>query len=198
MKRVVIVSQDFFPNVGGIARYLENFITKYLSSCEVYVITDKKYASTDYSMKNYHVKFFDFDLFSSFQKRQNTNIQLVEQIVALSPDALIFGYIRTHTEITQEIKIRLSLLKTFLICHAKEIIFNKVKKTSFEGKQKGYISEEIPLYQKILGEFDYLIAVSEFTRSLVLPYNENVIVFHPPITPPVKRVMNQVKKRFFV
>lgn len=186
--KVVIISQDFYPKVGGIATHLDLFIERYLFDCEVHVILPYDFSSIDYSKKNYFpyfVNFFPFD-FNSIN-RDLTNGVILSLLNDIHPDTIIFGYIRSHPEIGQFYKDKHPFVKLFLIAHAKEVFFNEILITNVSGGHKGYTKSEIDFYKKTINSFDYILPVSTFTRYLLQSkgIKTKMTVVNPSIKEPV-------------
>lgn len=187
--KAVVVSQDFYPKIGGIARYLDSFIEKYLFDFEVHVIAPREVCeATDYSNKDYYVHTANFSPFDfNTDQRRNSNEEIIRILSDIDPYCVFLGYIRSHPEALLNYRKKNSLVRIFAIAHAKEIFFNRAKPTNINGSQKGFSSEEIFFYKQVLNQFDFLMPVSSYTLSILNEKGVNkpkTIVVNPPITPP--------------
>lgn len=84
-------------------------------------------------------------------------------------------------------KKKKSSVRLFAIAHAKEIFFNRANPTNVNGSQRGFSNEEIYFYKQVLNQFDFLMPVSTYTRSILHEKGVNkpkTVVVNPPIDPP--------------
>jgi phosphatidylinositol alpha-1,6-mannosyltransferase len=187
--KAVVISQDFYPKIGGIARYLESFIEKYLSDFEVHVITPREICDgVDYSNKDYYIHSTDFSPFDFNNiQRRNSNEKITQILSNIDPCCIFLGYVRSHPEALLDYRKNNTLVKLFAISHAKEIFFNIANPTNVNGSQRGFLSEEIYFYKQVLNQFDFLMPVSKYTQLILYQNGVNkpkTVVVNPPVNPP--------------
>lgn len=197
--KVLLVSQDFYPMKGGIATYLIQIIKNYFSRDKPKVLIPNNITKRkNFPEIKFPIEKIKFEPFVLPSKRSNK--QFLKKLREFKPDLVLFGYIRSHPEIMREYKKINSSVKWGIVCHAKEIFLDEaiVKRTNDKGKQKGYTKKEVREYKNILNSADFLLCVSNFTKSLLKKQgikNKNIFVISPLLNKIPKR--NKISKKEF-
>jgi phosphatidylinositol alpha-1,6-mannosyltransferase len=168
--KVILISQDFYPITGGIATYLLQIYRNYFNLEDFSVIVPENISKReDYKKFNFKVDRVRFSPFESPTKRKKENKRLLGILKNEKPDLILFGYLRSHSEIGEAYKKINPKCKYGIVLHAKEAFLDSsiTKNTNNNGKQKGYTEEEVVHYKKILNQSDFLITVSRFTKRLL-------------------------------
>ena|SRR3989344_5420458 len=183
--KILMISQDFYPLKGGIAIYLLQLYERYFSKEDFRAMIPKSISKrkrlNDLSFK---IKRLDFYPFITPSERKEKNKEFIDYLKKFKPDVVLFGYIRSHPEVIDKYKKINPNVKWGVILHAKEAFFDSAmtEKTNKSGSHKGYTSQEIKEYKKILEFADFLVCVSNFTKKLIEKQgirNDNVFVVHP-------------------
>lgn len=169
--RVVLISQDFYPMKGGIARHLLNLYKYYLKDTDFSAIIPIGIGSAN-KLKKLPFKVYqtDFSPFKEESKRKDENNKILSLLGRIKPDRIIFGYLRSHPETGIEYRKLNPKVKIGLIAHAKELFIKKAvtSKTNVNGAQKGYSVRESNFYINILKDMDYIFCVSNFSKDLLI------------------------------
>ncbi len=193
-----MITQDFLPLKGGIASYLYSIWEKYLQKTDFRVIIPE-YIIDD-TIKN-----LPFQIISSSFKpfniadfeREKCNDSLMQKIKNIAPDILLFGYLRSHTELGIRYKQINPKSRYGLIMHAKEAFLTLPLEntTNFSGSHKGYTPEEIRLYKSVIMNADYVFTVSDFTKNLLQnqELQREYITLHPSLKE--NTIITQTKSR---
>jgi len=194
--KVILISQDFYPLRGGIARYLLQIYENYFKESDFKAIVPKNISKkSDYNNFKFLVHRFVFTPFKTFDKRKNENRKLLAFLEKEKPDLILFGYLRSHPEVAEEYKKINPNCKYGIILHAKEAFFDssKTKKTNNKGVQKGYSLNEILDYKNILNKADFLITVSNFTKKLIK--NQKIKNKFFVINPLLTKIPHEIKEK---
>ncbi|MEK6927923.1 MAG: glycosyltransferase family 4 protein [Nanoarchaeota archaeon] len=190
MIKVVLISQDFFPMNGGIARYLMQIYKKYLSETNfeaiipIALIKDKSIAKLPF--KVHGVDFKPFNINDKY--REKANKQILCLVNKIKPDILLLGYLRSHPEIALIYKKFNPKSKFGIFIHAKEAFIDSciINKNNTNGiYQRGYTKLEAKFYKKILNLADFIFTVSKFSRNLLIKQNilkKNISVLNPALS----------------
>lgn len=168
--KITLITQDFFPLKGGIASYLYSIWEKYLQKTEFNVIIPESIVDNSLKDLPFQVDSASFSPFNiADDEREKCNHLLIEKLAKNIPDILLFGYLRSHTEIGVRYKQINPKSKYGIIMHAKEAFLKPPaeKSTCVNGSHKGYSPQEIEIYKSTLMNADYVITVSEFTKNLL-------------------------------
>lgn len=168
--KVVLVTQDFYPRKGGIARYLMGICKKYLGATTLTVILDQQLGNPeDFAHLPCQVHLMPFALFDMGEERSRVNAQLLAAILALEPDTLLFGYVRAHIEVALLVKEKRPATTVGLFTHAKEAyILNGIQENNHTGAtHKGYTQKEASIYWRTITQLDHIFSVSSFTAQLL-------------------------------
>jgi phosphatidyl-myo-inositol dimannoside synthase len=168
--KVILITQDFYPVVGGIATYLLQIYNEYFKKDDFSVIVPKKISKIEkYKSFDFPVHKLDFLPFSSFEERKKETQKILNLLIKEKPDLILFGYIRSHPEVAEMYTAINPNCKWGVILHAKEVYLNHCSNTNnnFKGSQKGYTPEEIINYTSVLKSSHFLISVSKFTKKLL-------------------------------
>ena len=185
--RVSIITQDFYPMRGGIASYIMQIYTKYLSNAYVDIILPNQVGKgTAYDKFGFKVHTTKFNPFVSQDERQNENKAILEILTQCNPDIILFGYLRSHPETGLMYKANHPECKIGILTHAKEIILDKSITTTnhtLSGAHTGYLNSEIKAYKNILNSFDKIFAVSKYTANLLKKQgvNREINILYPSI-----------------
>lgn len=185
--KVAIISQDFYPMKGGIASYLMSIHNKYFSKDEVLIIIPRNIGKIkDYNNFKFEIFQTDFKPFFSKDKRINESKIMIDKLKEFKPDLILFGYIRSHPEVSIEYKRNINPnVKIGIITHAKEVFFDKLEEitSTQQGNHIGYSLSEIEFYKNILNNVDIVFTVSNFTKKLLQKQsiNNNIQILNPPL-----------------
>ena len=133
------------------------------------------------------------------KKRNASNKRILKILKKSQPDIVLFGYLRSHPEVGLIHKKKYPLTKWGIFIHAKEAIIDSciVKTNNLLGRyQRGYTQREAFFYKKILKEADFLFAVSNFSRNLLLKQGirRRIGVLYPPLNKEKIKKINGAKK----
>lgn len=168
--KVTLISQDFFPMKGGIARYLLGVYHKYFrqSQFEVLIPDSLTVEYQQLPFPVYPMPFKPFDFNNS--ARAAATAEIVEHLEKSCPDAVLIGYLRSHPEAALQYRTKHPDSKVVIFSHAKEVFLDSAivrqPQTSM-GSHLGYLPEEVVFYKKILKAVDYIFPVSHFTQSIL-------------------------------
>ncbi len=187
VNKICLISQDFFPMSGGIASYLLGIYHKYFSDSDFNVIVPDSMADIEklnnLPFKVYKANFSPFNFKDS--KREESNKKIIDILDLIKPSVILFGYIRSHPEAGLTYRKLNPNTTIAIFTYAKEIFLDDciVEKTSLLESHKGYRPEEVDFYKSILSNVDFVFAVSEFTKKILLNQNikANIIVLNPTI-----------------
>mgnify|MGYP001559767799 CR=1 FL=1 len=174
--------------------------TKYFSDIEFEVIIPSFIAGKETKrlpFKIHQVDFYPFDM--NNKKRNASNKRILKILKKSQPDIVLFGYLRSHPEVGLIHKKKYPLTKWGIFIHAKEAIIDSciVKTNNLLGRyQRGYTQREAFFYKKILKEADFLFAVSNFSRNLLLKQGirRRIGVLYPPLNKEKIKKINGAKK----
>lgn len=181
--RVALISQDFYPMRGGIARHLMQMRKKYFSKDQFSVIVPRAIGrDEDYNELPFRTYRTTFNPFSIDRSEENDLIMRVLENV--KPQVILFGYVRSHPEVGLQYREKHPRTKIGLVAHAKEIFIenNVVEKNhNARGGNLGYLAEEVPFYIGVLNRVDYIFAVSSFTKRTLQEQGVDgrICVVHP-------------------
>jgi phosphatidylinositol alpha-1,6-mannosyltransferase len=185
--KVVLISQDFYPLKGGIAKYLLEVYKKYFSDIEFEVIIPNyigpRSKLNKLPFRVYQTEFFPFDL---GLRRKRANNHIIKILDKCKPDVILFGYLRSHPEVAEMYKKKIKSVKWGILMHGKEAIIDSYirNKNNFRGSQKGYTEKEANFYKNLINDADFVFAVSNFTKNLLLKQGikREIIVVYPPLS----------------
>lgn len=191
--KIVLISQDFFPLSGGIARYLMQVYKKYFSKDHFEVIIPEGLVikeKIDKKIVVHRTPFFPFEI--NNKKRKEANAKMLKILEDIKPDIILFGYIRSHPEVGIMYKQH-NVCKWGLFMHAKEAFLILKNKNNDAGKHLGFNKEELYHYKNIIKEADYIFSVSKFSRNILKKQgiNRKVQIINPSIdTSSTKTIKN--------
>jgi phosphatidylinositol alpha-1,6-mannosyltransferase len=184
--KVTLITQDFFPLKGGIATYLYSIWEKYLQKTDFNVIMPDNIIDDSVNKLPFKVSLSTFSPFNiSDANRERCNEFLIKELTRISPDVVLFGYLRSHTEVGVRYKQINPKARYGIIMHAKEAFLTPPLEniTNFNGSHKGYSTEEIQIYKSIIIDADYVFTVSDFTKNILKTQGlkREYITLHPSL-----------------
>ncbi len=187
IKKICLITQDFYPIKGGIASYLLEVYKKYFSKVSFEVIvpeslgTKKQFEFLPFKVHRTPFALFNIDDF----ERKRCNKKILSILESIKPDLLLFGYIRAHPEAGVMYKKLHPFSKIATFAHAKEIFIDNciLKKTVVNGSHKGYSVKEGKFYKNVLNSMDLILSVSRFTKKILKQQgiNTKIIILNPPV-----------------
>lgn len=180
--RVLLITQDFHPLKGGIARYLTQIKEQYFSKDKFKAIVPKTICNKKVNYTG--IKKLVFHPFKTPSRRKESNKRLLNEIRNFNPDVILFGYLRSHPELIEEYKKIDPHVKAGVVLHGKEAFIDLAinKKTNEKGSQKGYTKEEAKEYKNIIEKMDFIICVSKFTKRIIKNQgikNNRIFIINP-------------------
>jgi glycosyltransferase involved in cell wall biosynthesis len=202
--KILLISQDFYPLKGGIATYLMQIYENYFADDIFKAIIPRKISKRSKLInRNINIKTLEFFPFVIPSRRKEKNKSFLDILKKFNPDIVLFGYIRSHTEVMDEYRKINPSVKWGVVLHAKEVFFDKVitKKTNFKEAHKGYTKEETKEYKRLLNSADFLVCVSSFTKKLIEKQkikNKNTFVVYPSLKYISQKYSSQEKRNFIL
>ncbi|HIH32176.1 TPA: glycosyltransferase family 4 protein [Candidatus Woesearchaeota archaeon] len=166
-----MITQDFLPLKGGIASYLYSIWEKYLQKTDFRVIIPEYIVDDTVKNLPFQVISSSFKPFNIADfEREKCNTSLIQKIEDIAPDIILFGYLRSHTELGMRYKQINPKSRYGLIMHAKEAFLTNTLAgiTHVQGAHKEYTTEEIHAYYAAIMNADYVFTVSDFTKNLLI------------------------------
>lgn len=185
---------------GGIASYLIQIYFKYFRNTDFLVVLPKWLSKeTGYSNMPFKVIFTDFASFNfADKKRDDCNKKILKILSSFKPDIILFGYIRSHPEVSLMYKKINPSSKLGIFMYGKEaFIDSAVVSQNHKGKShKGYLKKEVNFYKSVLNKFDYIFSVSKFTKNILINQGikKKIIVLHPSVSK-VKRISSATARK---
>ena len=170
-KSITLITQDFHPMKGGIARYLMQIYRKYFTSERFQVIVPNNIGQvTDYQrlpFEVYRTDFFPFEHETS--SRRQTNHTIIDILRQTNTDIVLFGYLRSHPEVGRDYKKYKSSVRLGIVTHGKEAFIDNAivsENSSSTGRHQGYTQDEAPFYKTVLQDADHVFCISKFTQNV--------------------------------
>lgn len=180
---IALVTQDFYPKIGGISRYLLNVYKKYFQETNFIVIIPEDLGdSKSYESFPFKVIRTKFNIFGTEKEQLVVRKNILKFLIEENIDVVLFGYIRAHPEVGY-LSAKLFDKHYGFFTHAKEVIFNLSEITNVNGSQCGYTIQEVEKFKYLLRNADFIFTVSSFTKSLLENINipSNKITIVPPV-----------------